>query len=165
MRGLCTRSSSCFSDAMLQDSEVRIGRVAPNLFKRALKLARCPTAVFALLLSTLPTLASPVEHPGSLHESDDCSPCHVDKTRGKSVHSAMTLSCTICHLASTQGDLTRLNLIMPKEQICFACHEKSAELRQHSPQVNASCVECHDAHSSDRPMLLRKAGVRRHQSP
>jgi predicted CXXCH cytochrome family protein len=150
---------------MLQASGVRIGRFAPTLFKRVLKLAQSAATVLALLLSTLPMPALPVEHPGSLHESDDCSPCHVDKTRGKSVHSAMTLSCTICHLASTQGDLTRLNLIMPKEQICFACHEKSAELRQHSPQVNASCVECHDAHSSERPMLLRKAGARRHQSP
>lgn len=130
-----------------------------------MKFVQSAPAALALLLSTLPMLGAPVEHPGSLHESDDCSPCHVDKTRGKSVHSAMTLSCTICHLASTQGDLTRLKLIMPKEQICFACHEKSAELRQHSPQVNASCVECHDAHSSDRPMLLRKAATRRHQSP
>lgn len=164
MPDLCTRSSSRFSGAMLEDSGVRMRRVALNLFWRWLKSARSATAVFALLLWTLPTQASPVEHPGSLHESDDCSTCHVDKTRGKSVHSAMTLSCTICHLASTQGDLTRLNLIMPKEQICFACHEKSAELRQHTPRVNGSCVDCHDAHSSDRPMLLRKADTRGRQA-
>jgi predicted CXXCH cytochrome family protein len=53
--------------------------------------------------------------------------------------------------------MTTLTLAMPKEQICFACHEKSAELRQHVPAVKALCVDCHDAHSSDQRMLLRAA--------
>jgi len=97
-----------------------------------------------------------VEHPGVLHDGDDCSSCHASKTVGKSVHSAMASPCTICHLAQTQGDMTTLNLIMPKEQICFACHEKSAELRQHTPVVQGRCVECHDSHSSARRMLLRE---------
>jgi predicted CXXCH cytochrome family protein len=56
--------------------------------------------------------------------------------------------------------MTTLNLAMPKEQICFACHEKSAELRQHVPVVKGACVDCHDAHSSDQRMLLRAAGGR-----
>jgi predicted CXXCH cytochrome family protein len=51
--------------------------------------------------------------------------------------------------------MTTLSLIMPKEQICFACHEKSAELLQHTPVVQGRCVECHDSHSSERRMLLR----------
>jgi len=100
--------------------------------------------------------AAAVEHPGVLHESDDCSSCHASKTMGESVHSAMASPCTICHLAQTRGDMTTLNLIMPKEQICFACHEKSAELRQHTPAVQGRCVECHDSHSSTRRMLLRE---------
>jgi predicted CXXCH cytochrome family protein len=53
--------------------------------------------------------------------------------------------------------MTTLSLIMPREQICFACHEKSAELRQHTPVVQGRCVECHDSHSSERRMLLRVA--------
>ena len=53
--------------------------------------------------------------------------------------------------------MTTLSLIMPKEQICFACHEKSEELRQHTPVVQGRCVECHDSHSSERRMLLRVA--------
>ncbi len=52
--------------------------------------------------------------------------------------------------------MTTLSLIMPKEQICLACHEKSAELRQHTPVVQGRCVECHDSHSSERRMLLRE---------
>jgi len=114
------------------------------------------SALVVLLLLVGAGGAAAVEHPGVLHENDDCSFCHASKTMGKSVHSAMASPCTICHLAQTQGDLTTLNLIMPKEQICFACHEKSAELRQHTPAVQGRCVECHDSHSSARRMLLRE---------
>lgn len=114
-----------------------------------------------ILLFVLPFLlpaagpASTIEHPGIVHKEDNCSSCHADKTRGKSVHSAMTIPCTVCHLAETQGDMTTLRLMMPKEQVCFACHEKSAELRRHSPVLKGQCVDCHDSHSSSRRMLLR----------
>jgi len=121
-----------------------------------MKLASSALAVFLLLMGG----AAAVEHPGVLHDNDDCSSCHVSKTMGKSVHSAMASPCTICHVAQTRGDMTTLNLIMPKEQICFACHEKSAELRQHSPVVQGRCVECHDSHSSERRMLLLDASDR-----
>ena len=56
--------------------------------------------------------------------------------------------------------MTTLSLAMPKEQICFACHEKSAALKQHVPVVKGTCVDCHDSHSSDQPMLLLKATPR-----
>ena len=69
----------------------------------------------------------------------------------------MAISCTVCHVARTQGDMTTVNLVMPRTEICFACHEKSESLRQHSPAAKAPCLHCHDAHSSDRRMLLRDA--------
>ena len=116
-----------------------------------------PIAFLFLLLAAMPAWG--VEHPGALPIDADCSSCHVKKITGKSVHSAMLTSCTVCHVANTQGDMTTLNLLMPKEEICFACHEKSAELRQHVPVVKASCVDCHDAHSSDQRMLLRTLAV------
>ena len=53
--------------------------------------------------------------------------------------------------------MTTLSLAVPKELICFACHEKSAELQQHVPVVKGQCMDCHDAHSSDQRMLLRTA--------
>ena len=99
------------------------------------------------------THASAVEHPGILHANDNCSTCHPSKSTGKSVHSAMVIPCTVCHLADTQGDMTVLNLMMSREQICFACHQKS---QRHSPLVKGVCLDCHDAHSSARRMLLRK---------
>ena len=119
-----------------------------------------PSALVAFLVVIGIGGAAAVEHPGSFHENDDCTSCHVRKTIGTSVHSAMAGPCTICHLAQTQGDMTTLTLMMPKEQICFACHEKSVELRQHSPVVQGRCVECHDSHSSERRMLLRVASDR-----
>jgi predicted CXXCH cytochrome family protein len=103
----------------------------------------------------LPTWA--VEHPGVLPKDVECSSCHIKQISGKSVHSAMATSCTVCHVAKTQGDMTALNLAMPKEKICFACHERSAALKQHVPVVKGTCVDCHDSHSSGRRMLLLEA--------
>lgn len=107
--------------------------------------------------------ASAVEHPGILHKDDICSSCHADKFSGKSVHSAVMISCTVCHLTQNQGDMTILNLLMPKELICFACHEKSTALRQHSSDAKGFCVDCHDAHNSARRMLLREPVDTRHR--
>jgi predicted CXXCH cytochrome family protein len=111
----------------------------------------------SLLVLLLAERAWGVEHPGVIPTDAECSSCHAKKISGKSVHSAMSTSCTVCHVARTQGDMTTLSLAMPKEQICFACHEKSAELRQHVPVVKGPCMDCHDAHSSDQRMLLRVA--------
>jgi predicted CXXCH cytochrome family protein len=108
--------------------------------------------LFPLLL--VPRAAA-VEHPGALPKDADCISCHAQKIRGKSVHSAMGTSCGVCHVTMTQGDMTMVSLSMPKEKICFACHEESAALRQHVPSVKKYCVECHDAHSSEQRMLLR----------
>jgi predicted CXXCH cytochrome family protein len=117
-----------------------------------------PGALLGLFLLVLVATiqASTIEHPGILPKDANCSSCHANKTKGKSVHSAMAIPCTVCHLTETQGDMTTLNLVMPKEKICFACHEKSAPLPRHSRGAKAPCVECHDSHSSSRPALLRE---------
>ena len=111
-----------------------------------------------LLLLVVAAPAAPVEHPGILPKNAVCSSCHADKIQGKSVHSAMALLCTVCHLIETKGDMTTLNLFVPKGTICFACHEQSAPLALHSSGAGAKaqCVECHDSHSSSRPALLRE---------
>ncbi len=110
-----------------------------------------------LLLFLLAMPAWGVEHPGVIPVGVECSSCHAKKVTGKSVHSAMSTQCTVCHVTRTQGDMTTLSLAMPKELICFACHEKSAQLQQHVPVVKGQCIDCHDAHSSDHRMLLRTA--------
>ncbi len=121
---------------------------------------RAPSALPALLsLLTIAMPLSAAEHPGILDRQDTCSTCHADKSRGKSVHSAMALPCTVCHVAQTRGDMTTLDLLMPKEQICFACHAKSSESQDHKPPVKGLCVSCHDAHASNRPDLLRDSAA------
>src|SRR5271166_5794716 len=119
---------------------------------------RCTKIAAVLCLSLLPlplgAQARTIEHPGILHKEDNCSSCHADKIRGKSVHSAMEIACTICHQAQTQGDMTMLQLSLPKEEICFSCHEKTMMLRQHPDTVKKLCADCHDAHSSNCRMLL-----------
>lgn len=112
---------------------------------------------FLLLLLAAATPTWAVEHPGILPKDAECSSCHAKQISGKSVHSAMATSCTVCHVAKTQGDMTTLMLAMPKEQICFSCHEKSAALKQHVPVVKGTCVDCHDSHSSNQRMLLLEA--------
>ena len=130
-----------------------------------MKNSRCALIVVVLLALAAAMHASVVEHPGVLHRDDACSSCHADKSKGKSVHSAMAIPCTVCHVAQTQGDMTTMNLLMPKEQICFACHVKSSEPEEHSPPVKGVCVSCHDSHSSNRRMLLREqADIRQRAS-
>ena len=111
---------------------------------------------FVVLLWATAHAAFAVEHPGVVPKDAACSSCHASKVRGKSVHSAMVTSCTVCHLAKTQGDMTTVVLAMPKEQICFACHERATQSQLHSSGVKGKCVDCHDAHSSDQRMLLRE---------
>lgn len=109
-----------------------------------------------LLLLAVAVQASVIEHPGIIPKDANCSSCHANKTKGKSVHSAMQLSCTVCHLARTEGDMTTMSLAWPKEKICSACHQQFVELEQHSPVVKGQCVDCHDTHSSSRRALLRE---------
>src|SRR5271157_5148235 len=114
-------------------------------------------AALSCLLLLAPAMhASVVEHPGIIPKGADCSSCHANKTKGKSVHSAMALSCTVCHLAQTEGDMTTLSLAWPKEKICSSCHQQFVELQQHSPVVKGQCVDCHDTHSSSLRSLLRE---------
>lgn len=99
--------------------------------------------------------AAAVEHPGSIGQDANCLGCHENKVSGKSVHSVMRSPCTVCHVTMTQGDMTTVSLSMPKTKICFACHQQAASSQLHTRAVKGLCVDCHDAHSSGRRMLLR----------
>jgi predicted CXXCH cytochrome family protein len=112
-----------------------------------------PTLIVFLFLLSARAVA--VEHPGILHKDANCLSCHADKVNGRSVHSAMAVACTVCHLMETRGDMTTTELAMPKTRICFSCHEESSGVREHSPTVKGQCLDCHAAHSSSRPLLLR----------
>ncbi len=51
------------------------------------------------------------KHPVPLDPKADpstCLTCHEDKTKGKSVHSAIAMGCTSCHEIRTTKDVTHL---------------------------------------------------------
>lgn len=94
-------------------------------------------------------------HPG-VAAGTRCASCHADKTRGKSVHAALSITCMVCHMLAAQGVETNITLAVPKERICFNCHERADEEQHHTPKVKGTCVDCHDSHASPRRMLLLK---------
>lgn len=112
-------------------------------------------AAYILGLFVLSGLAMGTEHPGVVPADAECTSCHAAKIRGKSVHSVMATSCDVCHVTQMRGDMTVVSLSMPKQKICFACHQESTAMQLHLPAVKGQCIDCHDAHSSERKMLLR----------
>ena len=101
-------------------------------------------------------------HPVPLEKNVDsakCLECHEDKSKGKSVHSAIATGCLSCHEVRVNRDVTRVKLITTTSQaLCLSCHdEKKVQAGQtiHPPAVR-DCVKCHDPHQSDNPKQLLK---------
>ena len=97
-----------------------------------------------------PTFAA--DHP-ELPKGSECLSCHVEKAKGQSVHFDFAQSCTVCHAVGLADGRTSIALVLPKEKICYSCHEKAA--MEAVPYMKGECVTCHDAHNSERPYLLR----------
>src|SRR6476646_12132837 len=117
--------------------------------------------VCLLLLAVSPALAK--THPVPLEKNVDsakCLECHEEKSKGKSVHSAIATGCLSCHEVRVNRDVTRIKLITTTSQaLCLSCHdEKKVQTGQtmHPPAVR-DCVKCHDPHQSDNPNQLLKA--------
>jgi predicted CXXCH cytochrome family protein len=92
------------------------------------------------------------DHPALLAGSE-CLSCHAEKTKGKSVHFDFTQACAVCHAVSTADGKTTITLVLPKEKICYTCHEKAA--MDKVSFMKGECVSCHDPHNSERLHLLR----------
>ncbi len=124
-------------------------------------------AIVAVLVST----AFAGKHPVPLEPNVDgakCLECHVDKTKGKSVHTAISMGCLSCHEVRViksrdkrREDVTRVKLIKatPTAQ-CITCHDakktSSGNSKVHAP-VTRNCLTCHDPHVSDNKYQLKKA--------
>ena len=116
-----------------------------------------------LLLLTFAGRLSAAKHPVTLDPKADpatCLTCHEDKTKGKSVHSAIAMGCTACHEIRTNKDVTRVKLITTTPQaLCLTCHadKNAADLKGtvHPPAVR-DCIKCHDPHESDNKFQLLK---------
>ena len=114
-----------------------------------------------VLCGAVPVLAA--THPVPLDPKADsatCLQCHEDKSKGKSVHSAIATGCTSCHEVRVNKDVTRVKLITTTPYaLCLTCHaDKDASKIQgkvHSPAVR-DCLTCHDPHTSDNKNQLLK---------
>lgn len=101
------------------------------------------------------------EHPVPLEKNVDaakCLECHEDKTKAPHVHTAISMGCTTCHEVKVEKDTTNVDLVSPKEELCFTCHEKATGATVHGPYNKGKCVWCHDPHVSDNEAQLRASG-------
>src|SRR5208282_804377 len=87
---------------------------------------RFGTLYCVLTLAVLSGTALAAKHPVPLEKNADsatCISCHEDKTKGKSVHSAIAMGCTSCHEIRTVKDITHVKLITATPSaLCFTCH-------------------------------------------
>jgi predicted CXXCH cytochrome family protein len=115
------------------------------------------------LVVLMATRTAAAVHPVPLDKNTDaakCLECHEDKTKAKSVHSAMKTGCLSCHEIRVNKDITRVKLITATPYaLCLTCHadKKAADIKGtvHPPAVR-DCLSCHDAHSSDNKNQLLK---------
>jgi predicted CXXCH cytochrome family protein len=109
------------------------------------------------------TRAFAAVHPVPLDKNTDaakCVECHEDKSKGKSVHSAIAMGCLTCHEVRVNKDITRVKLITATPYgVCLTCHadKKAADIKGtvHPPAVR-DCLTCHDPHTSDNKNQLLK---------
>lgn len=121
-----------------------------------------PRIALFLALAALPAAAK--THPVPLDKNVDaskCLECHEDKSKGKSVHSAIATGCLSCHEVRVNRDVTRVKLITTTPyKLCLTCHSEkdAAQIHGivHKPAVR-DCLTCHDPHVSDNKNQLLKA--------
>jgi predicted CXXCH cytochrome family protein len=107
--------------------------------------------------------ANAAVHPVPLDKNTNsakCLECHEDKTKGKSVHTAVSTGCLTCHEIRVSKDVTRVKLITATpSSLCLNCHadKKAADIKGtvHPPAVR-DCLSCHDPHVSDNKNQLLK---------
>jgi predicted CXXCH cytochrome family protein len=56
--------------------------------------------------------------------------------------------CAACHDPNTNA------LLLPRDKLCFKCHEVRTGRRQHGPFASGGCLVCHDPHRSSSQYLL-----------
>jgi predicted CXXCH cytochrome family protein len=103
-------------------------------------------------------------HPVPLDPKADtatCVQCHEDKTKGKAVHTAISMGCSACHEIRISKTATRVKLkTATTYSLCLTCHADKAAAKVkgkvHPPAVR-DCTKCHDPHTSDNQFQLVKA--------
>lgn len=112
----------------------------------------CAGLFATILLAAIQGVAA--EHP-LLDSSSNCVDCHSDKLSGSFVHPPVASGCDSCHKATTQGDKTRLTLVVQLSSLCFRCHKETVYARRHFPYAGGMCTRCHDPHVARESKFLR----------
>ena len=131
--------------------------------RRGVRTGRLYAIACLAFLALFATRAQAAVHPVPLDKNVDsakCLECHEDKTKGKSVHSAMAAGCLSCHEVRVNKDTTRVKLITTTPlALCITCHadKKAADIKGtvHPPAVR-DCLTCHDPHTSENKNQLLK---------
>jgi len=117
--------------------------------------------VFYIAIAVAAVNVHAAEHPVPLEKKIDsakCLECHDDKNKAPHVHSAIDLGCDSCHEVKIEKDVTSVELVAPKDELCFTCHEKAKGTLEHGPYKQGKCVFCHDPHVSQYEYQLRAQG-------
>ncbi len=131
------------------------------------KYVHAPVATGACVLCHGDTNANPPY--GLIRTGQNlCLSCHKDMipilAQAKSIHQPVKKNCTGCHNPHSAD--SKVLLREPAKTLCITCHEKAtpdfmaritkAGLVSHKPVAEGRCAECHAAHVSNFPNLLKK---------
>jgi len=99
-------------------------------------------------------------------QNDACLTCH-QKDAGRhlwagSVHEVQDVACASCHNIHSGVDKVRDKTSQP--EVCYACHAaqrvKANKTWHHPvPEGQMSCSDCHNAHGSAGPVLMKRDSV------
>ena len=98
-------------------------------------------------------------------KSETCYACHKNDSKRShwegSTHQARDVACSSCHTVHSP-DKVKVKLTQP--EVCFVCHKQQrAELNRPSrhpiPEGKVACSDCHNAHGSVGPKLMKRDSV------
>jgi hypothetical protein len=106
--------------------ESQVGDFVRKIF-RSLRIKLIRNLSIALLLAIYGTAnLFPGKHPTPLAADIDaakCLECHENKTKEKSIHTAVKGGCFSCHQVRVVRDVTRVNLTTTTVlSLCLKCH-------------------------------------------
>lgn len=99
--------------------------------------------------------------------NDVCFSCHSDKEelfkKSKFAHVPVKQACILCH-SPHSSDFKYTLKADGSEELCYTCHKAKekevagAHVKHQGLNTDRKCLACHDAHGSDHPKQLQKAG-------
>jgi len=92
----------------------------------------------------------------------DCSMCHPDLAKKKTVHAAVNMGCPTCHTSLNAAEMPHKvtgkvakGLSADQPDLCYGCHDKGIFSKKNVHAALAmGCASCHNPHSTDTQKLL-----------